>query len=117
MNAEQIRKYFSPLGFSNHEIVALFGSRTLGFLKNKHFDKEVRWSRNPYVFDNNYYQELLSNNSPYIKTPSDKALIEDNDFNKWVQAYADNQELFFDNFASSYKKVSEIGYNNLQYEL
>ena len=117
LDAEEIKNYYYNLGLQNHEIVALFGSRTLGFLKNKNFDKEMRWSRNPYVFDNNYYQELLDNKSPYIKTPSDIALISDNDFSKWVETYAGDQNLFFDNYSSSYRKMSEIGYTNLQYEI
>lgn len=117
LDAQQIRDYYYPLGFQNHEIVALFGNRTLGFLKNKDWDQEQRWSRNPYVFDNNYYQELLDNTSPYVRTPSDLALINDNDFYKWVEAYARDQELFFEHFSDSYRRLSEIGYTNLQYEL
>jgi catalase (peroxidase I) len=117
LDAEDIRNYYYPLGFANHEIVALFGNRTLGFLKNKDFAKEDRWSRNPYIFDNNYFQELLDNKSPFLKTDSDLALVNDKDFVKWVEVYANDQNLFFEYFASSYRKMSEIGYNNLQYEL
>jgi catalase (peroxidase I) len=116
-DAQEIRDYYYPLGFSNNEIVALFGNRTLGFLKNKDFDKEQRWSRNPYVFDNNYYQELLDNTSPYLKMSSDLALINDHHFIKWVEVFANDQELFFEHFSGAYRKMSEIGYRNLQYEL
>jgi catalase (peroxidase I) len=91
----------------------LFGHRTLGFLSNKDDDKEKRWTRNPWVFDNNYYNELLDNRSPYLKTPSDKALLEDDTYFKWVQAYANDQQLFFDNFAEAYIKVSELGTDKL----
>ena len=117
IDSEQIRNYYYPLGFQNHEIVALFGHRTLGFLKNKNFEKEHRWSRNPYIFDNNYYEELLDTNSPYLKTTSDLALIQDSEFLKWVEAYANDQNIFFENYSSSYKKISELGYNSIQYEL
>lgn len=118
IDSEEIRKYYYPLGFQNHEIVALYGHRTLGFLKNKNFDKEARWSRNPYIFDNNYYQELIDPTSQYLKTNSDLALKQDSEFFKWVQTYAEDQNLFFENYAASYKKLSEIGYNNkLQYEI
>lgn len=117
LGGEEIRNLYYPLGFANHEIVALFGNRTLGFLKNKDFEKEERWSRNPYIFDNNYYQELLDNNSPYLKTPSDLAIVNDKDFVKWVEVFANDQNLFFEHYAASYRKMSELGYNNLQYEL
>jgi len=53
----------------------LFGYRTLGFLSESDNNKEERWSLNPWVFDNNYYLELITPDSPYLRTPSDKALL------------------------------------------
>jgi hypothetical protein len=77
MNGREIRDKYNNLGINDDNlIVALFGYRTLGFLSNKEQEKEERWTRNPWVFDNNYYQELLNPMSDYLKTPSDKALIE-----------------------------------------
>lgn len=63
------------MGLSDEEIVALFGYRTLGFVSNKAEHEENRWTRNPYVFDNNYFVELLSKDSGYYKTDSDRALL------------------------------------------
>jgi len=63
------------LGLSDEEIVSLFGYRTLGFVSNRAEHEEKRWTRNPYVFDNNYYVELLDKNSCYYKTDSDRALL------------------------------------------
>jgi hypothetical protein len=77
MNIREIRDKYSNLGITDDSlIVAIFGYRTLGFLSNKDQNKEERWTRNPWVFDNNYYQELLDPLSDYIKTPSDKALLD-----------------------------------------
>jgi hypothetical protein len=77
MNVREIRDKYNNLGLKDdHLIVALFGYRTLGFLSNKDQHREDRWTRNPWVFDNNYYQELLDADSPYVKTPSDLALLE-----------------------------------------
>jgi hypothetical protein len=66
---------YSKLGLTDEEIVALFGYRTLGFVSNKAEHEEKRWTRNPYVFDNNYYVELLNKDSGYYKFPSDRALL------------------------------------------
>ena len=113
MNIEEIRSKYSPIGFTDEEIVALFGYRTLGFLSNKDNDKEHRWSRNPWVFDNNYYEELLDVNSPYIKTGSDQALLNDPQFRLYIEKFATNQNYFFDSFVQAYQKMSELGNQNL----
>ena len=113
MDAADIKSKYHGLGFSDDLIVALFGYRTMGFLCNKDTHKEVRWSRNPWSFDNNYFEEILDKNSPYLKTPSDVALIKDDQFRLWVEGYAKSEKLFFDNFAIAYKKMSELGCKNL----
>jgi catalase (peroxidase I) len=109
MTSEEIRSKYSSLGFSDELIVALFGYRTLGFLSNKDSEKEVRWTRNPWVFDNNYYEELLDSDSPYVKTGSDHSLLNDPSFRIHVEKFARNQNHFFDSFVQAYQKMSELG--------
>ena len=109
MSSSDIRAKYSEQGFSDELIVALFGYRTLGFVSNKDDHKEERWTRNPWVFDNNYFEELLDQNSPYVKTGSDLALVNDNEFIKWVETFARNQNHFFDSFVQAYQKMSELG--------
>jgi L-ascorbate peroxidase len=113
MNVAEIRSKYQAIGLDDSLIVALFGHRTLGFFSNYEDNREERWTRNPYTFDNNYYEELLDRNSPYIKTPSDLALVQDDEFRKWVEAYAADKDKFFENFALVYQKISELGYDNL----
>jgi catalase (peroxidase I) len=114
MNVREIRDKYNNIKLTeDHLIVALFGYRTLGFVSNKESHKEERWTRNPWVFDNNYYQELLDSNSPYVKTPSDKALLQDDGFRKWVEKYSKDEKLFFDNFSEAYVRISELGCTNL----
>ena len=51
---------------------------------------------NPYVFDNTYFQEvLMGHESKYLKTEADLKLLHDPELKEWVQAYADDQTLFF----------------------
>ena len=113
MTTSDIKAKYSELGFSDEHIVALFGNRTLGFLSNKDANKEERWTRNPWTFDNNYYEELLDKNSPYVKTHSDVALLNDDKLLHWVETFARNQNQFFDSFAAAYIKMSELGNEKL----
>lgn len=112
MTGEEIRAKYSSF-LSDEEIVAMFGHRTLGFVSNKDANKDERWSRNPWVFDNNYFEELLDRQSPYVKTDSDMALLKDDKFRGYVEAFARNQNTFFDSFASAYIKMSELGNDSL----
>jgi catalase (peroxidase I) len=112
MTTEHIRAKYSNF-LSDEEIVAMFGHRTLGFVSNKDSNKDERWTRNPWVFDNNYFEELLDNRSPYVKTSSDISLLNDDKFRNWVETFARNQNHFFDSFASAYIKISELGNEKL----
>lgn len=82
----------------------------MGFHNNNDEKRETRWSANPWVFDNNYYYELLSKNSPYLKTPSDKVLLNDSSYLEYVHKYANDFELFKNEFKNVYEKVSNSGY-------
>ena len=88
----------------------------MGFLSNKGEQENKRWTRNPYVFDNNYFVELLDGNSPYVKTESDMALINDESFRKFVEQFANDQPAFFEKFASTFEKISEINQKDLMIE-
>ena len=67
-NATMVAKLDS-LKLSAEEYVALMGQYTLGFANDDNKMKSGRWTMNPYVFDNTYFQEvLLGHNSKYLKT-------------------------------------------------
>ena len=107
----------AKLGLSPEEFVALMGSHTIGFQGEDRQGKESRWVMNPYVFDNTYYKELLlRDQSKYFKTESDMRLLQNNDMKSWVEAYAQDEELFFLNFAKAHVKLSEIGSDKLYSE-
>lgn len=85
------------------------GSRTLGFAKADKSGFQGRWTQNPHVFDNTYYQELLlGDRSKFLKTPADLMLTEDPEMRRYVEAYAEDQNLFFDHYASAHVKASEF---------
>lgn len=108
-NAVQVAK-FDMMGLSSEEYVALMGSYTLGFANDENTTKNGRWSMNPYVFDNTYFQEvLLGQDSRYLKTDADLRLLHDTQCREWVEKYANDQNLFFENYAKAHVKLSEMG--------
>ena len=89
-NAVQSNK-FGTLGLSPEEYVALMGSYTLGFANEENKGKSGRWTMNPYVFDNTYFQEvLLGHESRYLKTEADLKLLHDPTLKEWVEKYAED---------------------------
>ena len=95
---------------SPEEFVALMGSFTLGFNGVEKKGPHTRWCMNPYVFDNTYFQEvLLRDQSKYFKTEADLKLVQNAELKNWVEAYAQDEELFFRNFAKAFVRVSETG--------
>jgi catalase (peroxidase I) len=54
------------------------GSHTLGFAHKERSGIKGRWTMNPHVFDNTYYQEvLLGHKSKYLHTPTEELMLED----------------------------------------
>lgn len=49
-------------GLSSKEFVALMGFHTVGFMGEGKKGPMSRWTQNPYVFDNDYFKELLRGN-------------------------------------------------------
>ena len=48
-----------------------------------------RWTMNPYVFDNDYFKNiLLGDRSKYLYLESDRVLTEDPSLKELVEAYA-----------------------------
>ena len=101
---------FDMMGLEPEEYVAIMGSYTLGFASDDNKGKKGRWTMNPYVFDNSYFKEVLvGHDSRYLKTEGDLRLLHDADLKEWVEKYAEDQELFFENYAKAHVKISERG--------
>jgi cytochrome c peroxidase len=41
--------------------------------------------------------------------PADLALVEDKDFRKYIDLYAKDEKVFFDDFASAFSRLLELG--------
>ena len=51
----------------------------------------------------------MGRESRYLKTDADLSLLDNEEHRNWVEAYAQDQNLFFTNYARAHVKVSEMG--------
>ena len=109
--ALHLRDIFYRMGLSDKDIVALSGGHTLGRAHPERSGFEGAWTQEPLKFDNSYFLELLKGESEgLLKLPTDKALLEDPSFRRYVDLYARDEDTFFKDYAESHKKLSELGF-------
>ncbi|XP_008808406.1 probable L-ascorbate peroxidase 4, peroxisomal [Phoenix dactylifera] len=109
--APHLREIFYRMGLSDKDIVALSGGHTLGRAHPERSGFEGAWTNEPLKFDNSYFVELLKGEAEgLLKLPTDKALLEDPEFRRYVELYAKEEDLFFKDYAESHKKLSELGF-------
>ncbi|CAM0911698.1 unnamed protein product [Alopecurus aequalis] len=109
--APHLRDIFYRMGLTDKDIVALSGGHSLGKAHPDRSGFEGAWTRDPLKFDNSYFLELLKGESEgLLKLPTDKALLDDPEFRRYVELYAKDEDIFFKDYAESHKKLSELGF-------
>ena len=86
------------------------GCHSIGGAKMETSGYEGKWTQNPYVFDNSYYKELmLGDKSKHMKTESDWELVNNDRYRPFVEQYAQDKELFFEDYAIAHEKLGSTG--------
>ncbi|XWS55084.1 hypothetical protein CRYUN_Cryun10bG0145100 [Craigia yunnanensis] len=119
--APHLRDIFYRMGLSDKDIVALSGGHTLGRAHPERSGFDGPWTNEPLTFDNSYFnlyevyyyctKELLKGESEgLLKLPTDKALLDDPEFRRYVELYAKDEDAFFRDYAEFHEKLSELGF-------
>ncbi|OMO90834.1 Heme peroxidase, plant/fungal/bacterial [Corchorus olitorius] len=130
LDAAGLKQCFQRKGFSTQELVALSGAHTLGskgFGSPVAFDNtyfkillqkpwksseqkiEVSLSRDEEVLDGTFLGHKNGVMSTMIGLPSDHAIGEDDECLRWITKYADDQNMFFEDFKNAYIKLVNSG--------
>ena len=127
--AAHVRHVFSRMGLNDAHAVALMGAHTLGRAHRSRsghgaahtpYTKESgtarprggsSWTKNWNTFDNGYFRELVAaqKDAHLLKLPMDLALLEDSEFSQHVLRYAQDESVFFEEYAAAHLKMSEAG--------
>ena len=123
--ARHVRDIFYRMGFDDREITALIGAHSLGKTHRNRSGFEGPWTRTPTQFSNDFYKELLGNTwtikkwdgpeqfedktGELMMLPADMAFLFDPEFKQYVEMYANDQDMFFKDFAAAYSKLLELG--------
>jgi len=60
---------------------------------------------------------MMGNQSKYFRTATEDSLLSNADYKQWVDAYAQDNDLFFTNYAKAHVAISEQGHDNLMCEM
>jgi len=129
--SSHIRDIFYRMGFNDQEIVALVGGgHTIGRCHTNRSGYTGPWTNSPTVFTNQFFVKLIEfadtnkwtekkwkgpkqyedPSGQLMMLPADLALFTDSNFKKYVKLYADDEDLFFKDFASAYEKLMNLGF-------
>lgn len=126
--ADHLREMFYRMGFDDQEIVALSGAHTLGRCHMTRSGYDGPWTHSPLNFNNEYFKNLMDlewqerggewegplqyedvKTQKLMLLPTDMAIRTDPIFASYARAYADDQDLFFEDFAAAYSKLLACG--------
>jgi len=125
LGADHLREVFYRMGFDDRGIVCLSGAHTLGRCHIARSGYDGPWTRNPLKFDNTYFKNLIDlkwtkrewdgplqyedESGDLMMLPTDLALIQDEKFRPFVEAYAKDEALFFKDFAQDFAQLIGLG--------
>lgn len=125
-NHDHLRAIFGRMGFNDQEIVALSGAHALGRCHVDRSGFDGPWTFSPITLTNEFYKLLLDekwherdwkgprqfqddSTKSLMMLPTDMALVEDEGFRPYVEKYAGDEEVFFNDFSKVVTKLFELG--------
>ncbi|CAO3654181.1 unnamed protein product [Mucor hiemalis] len=125
--SDHVRDIFYRMGFNDQEIVALSGAHVLGrcHLDRSGFDGP--WQEAPTFFSNEYFKAITSrewikrdlpngswqwvdkSNPEVMMLPIEIDMLEDKELKPYFELYAKDMGQFYEDFASAFKKLIELG--------
>lgn len=128
-----IQNIFNRLGFDDREAVCLIGAHAVGRTHKDRSGFEGPWTFSPISFSNQFYQLLLESDwkekqwdgpkqyedqetKSLMMLPTDYALRTSERYRPYVEKYAKNEDLFFEDFAKAFAKLIELGVPLNQFE-
>ena len=70
------------------QVALMGGLHSLGFKGSEMRGKHTRWVMNPYVFDNDYFKNILVGGNGYWMSELDQRLLEDPEAREWCEIFA-----------------------------
>ncbi|KAI1431077.1 heme peroxidase [Xylaria sp. CBS 124048] len=123
--SNHLRDIFYRMGFNDQEIVALSGGHALGRCHAQRSGYDGPWTFSPTVLTNDFYKLLLDEKWQIRKwegpqqyqdktkglmmLPTDIVLTQDKAMRPWVEKYARDNDLFFQDFSAVVTKLFELG--------
>jgi len=120
-----MRDVFKRMGFNDREMVALIGAHAVGRCYTDRSGYSGPWTRAEWTFSNEFYRELLETkwtqkkwNGPrqyedpsgdLMMLPTDMMCLWEPELRKYVEMYAKDEDLWFQDFSKAFVKLTENG--------
>jgi len=129
-----LHRSFASLSLTLREMVALTGAHTLGRCHRTLSGYDGQWTHRPLRFTSDFFRLLSTEHwrprrwdgplqyenvrlgavgrqvsGGLMMLPSDMALLERNETRQWVERYAADELLWFDDFSAAYSKLLKLG--------
>lgn len=124
-DGKYVKNLFARMGFNERETVALIGAHCLGKCHVQNSGYDGPWGPSFNMFTNDFFVRLLQDwhvkkwdgkkqyeddeTNSFMMLPTDMALKEESYFLKYVKMYAEDQDLFFNDFSNAFTKLIENG--------
>jgi len=127
LGADHVREVFYRMGFNDREIVALVGGgHAIGRCHTDRSGFDGPWTRAPTTVSNEFFARLFEEQwvekkwsgpkqfvdkatGKIMMLPTDMTMKSDPEFRKYSKLYYENEETFMKDFASAFKKLTELG--------